>query len=112
MSESIARVRLCRRCGNVGAFSSLNPWAKVCDACLAAPVPSLTPDNAVRWGRARNQATRTLIERHRSEYDALLSEAREEIGDEGWRGATLREIDDYDRRRAALVTSTAGQPPS
>lgn len=95
----IAKTRVCRRCGNVSTFTSSNPWAKVCDACLANPAHGFTPDREVKWARARNIAVRALVERHREEYAALLADARAGIEVEGWAGATLKEIDDFERRR-------------
>lgn len=91
--------RLCRRCGQFGAFTGRTNTN--CDACHKDPTSRVknTSDQSVRWARARNAATRRLIETHSEEWETMFAEERARVGDDGWPGATLREVDDYERRR-------------
>lgn len=91
--------RVCPRCESSGNFSGGYRAQKVCDSCRADPgslARARTPRRIATW-RTRNAAVARLIEAHRDEYDAYLSEERSRYVD--WRqSATLREIDDYERR--------------
>lgn len=96
----IGGVRLCVRCGSPGPFARSHVYQKVCDRCKADPSSKArhSSDVKIRWARARSEAVRRLIANHPDEYDMLLAQERASQG-EAWVGATLREIDDYERRR-------------
>lgn len=93
--------RQCQRCGHYGQFSQPYHQQKVCDTCRADPASRARSRAAstIMYWRARNAALGRLVEAHRDEFEAMLAEERETLGRD-WRDhATVREVDDFERRR-------------